>query len=201
MALTVWCVIAIIGSGSHGLECSFIASGVAMSSVASTDLAGKVQRKQQEDARELLERLESVQPADVTVNYTLEKSSATLPGILVRFVVLAVLFRLNSPKKWRVVLDKYLLPEPLRAWLGIAELDELAEKATVDWMPPRVFLDMLSWRAAECLTQCGGPQPAVVIRQVIRDLLFGRAKVSEGGVVLDRRFWRRFVGRGSTLDT
>jgi hypothetical protein len=58
-----------------------------------------------------------IQVPDLTVNYSLEQSSATLPGVLLRFLTLAVLFRLNSAKKWHLALDEQLLPEPLRRWL------------------------------------------------------------------------------------
>lgn len=168
-----------------------------MSNNSSDDPGQAVQRKLQEDAQRLFERLKQIPVPDLTVNYTLEKSSVILPGVLVRFLVLAVLFRLNSAKKWRLALDGPLLPEPVRQWLGIEELADLMERATVDWMPPRVFMDTLSWRVTECLTACGLPQPVAVIRQTIRELLFCRVKVSEGGVVLDRRFWRQFVVKGA----
>ena len=47
----------------------------------------------------------------------------------------------------------------------------LIEKATVDWIPPRVFTDTLTWQVIECLTRCGVPQPIAVVRQGIGDLL------------------------------
>ena len=62
----------------------------------------------------MLERLEKINPADLTINYTLHRSSVVLPGILVRLLTLAVLFRLNSPGKWRLALEQKLLPEPIR---------------------------------------------------------------------------------------
>jgi hypothetical protein len=104
---------------------------------------------------------------------------------------------LNSPKKWHAALREAFLSGPLRQWLGIEELADLAERATVDWIPPRILLDTLSWQVAECLTQCAMPQPVAVIRQTIRDLLLCDAKVSNGGIVLSRRFWRRFAEKGS----
>ncbi|MHB8901865.1 MAG: hypothetical protein ACYC6Y_24175, partial [Thermoguttaceae bacterium] len=120
-----------------------------------------------------------------------------LPGLLVRFIALAVVFRLNSAKKWRLALEQRLLPEPVRRWLGIEELAELVEKGTVDWIPLRMFVDMLSWQVIECLTGCGVPQPVPVVRQAIRDLLLRGSKISQNGVVLDRRFWRTFAARST----
>jgi hypothetical protein len=59
------------------------------------------------------------------------------------------------------------------------------------------LLNTLSWQVAQCLTECAMPQPAAMIRQTIRNLLLPDATVSDGGIVLDRRFWRRFVEKGS----
>ena len=41
------------------------------------------------------------------------------------------------------------------------------------------------------------PQPVAVIRQTIRDLLFRDAEICGGGIVISRRFWRRFAKQGS----
>ncbi|MCP4895694.1 MAG: hypothetical protein GY906_01865 [bacterium] len=161
------------------------------------DPAVAVQNRQRRDAERLIERLQPIATRDLTINYTLEKSAVVLPGILVRLLTLAVLFRLNSAKKWRLALEEKLLPEPMRRWLGIEELSDLVELATVDWIPPRVFADTLAWQVTECLTQSGMPQPVAVIRQAIRDLLLRDAKSCRGGIVLDRRFWRRLVARST----
>jgi len=160
------------------------------------DPAEAVRQRQQQDAERLFGRLEQVQVPDLTINYTLVGSSVLLPGLLVRFLAASVLFRLNSAKKWRLVLNEQLLSEPLRRWLDIDKLADLMERATVGWLPARVFLDTLSWQVAQCLTQCCMPQPVAAIRQTIRDLLFCDAKVSGGGLVLNRRFWRRFARKG-----
>jgi hypothetical protein len=168
-----------------------------MSSHFPPDPAEAVQRKQQLDAQRLFERLEQIQVPDLTVNYTLEQSSAILPGVLLRFLTLAVLFRLNSAKKWHLALDEQLLPEPLRRWLGIMGLAEMRDRATVDWIPPKILLETLSWQVAEVLTECAMPQPAAVIRQTVRDLLFRKAKISDGGMVLNRKFWRQFAENGA----
>lgn len=168
-----------------------------MPSATDASAAEAVQEEQQRDAEELFERLQQLAVGDLTINYTLEQSSVVLPGVLVRFLTVAVLFRLNSAKKWRLALDQGLLPEPVRRWLGVEDLTDLIERATVDWIPPRVFADVLSWRVVECLTQCGMPQPIAVVRQAIRDLLLCDAKTSRGGIVLDRRFWRRFVAKST----
>ncbi len=53
-----------------------------------------------------------VAPIRETVNHRLEQSSVIIPAVLIRFLVLASLFRLNSAKKWHTALDKQLLPEP-----------------------------------------------------------------------------------------
>jgi len=103
----------------------------------SLDPAQAVQRKQQLDAEQLFQRLEQMQVADLTVSYTLEQSSVIISGVLVRFLVLAVLFRLNSAKKWYAALDNQFLPEPLRRWLQIGGLADLGEGAPVDWIPVR----------------------------------------------------------------
>ncbi len=161
------------------------------------DPALAVQNRQRRDAERLIERLQPIATRDLTINYTLEKSAVVLPGLLVRLLTLAVLFRLNSPKKWRLALKAKLLPEPMRRWLGIEELSDLVERATVDWIPPRVFADTLAWQVTECMTQSGMPQPVAVIRQAIRDLLLRDAKSCRGGIVLDRRFWRRLVARST----
>ncbi len=52
------------------------------------------------------------------------------------------------------------------------------------------------WQVIECLTHCGMPQPVAVIRQTIRDLLFRDAEICGGGIVIRRRFWRRFAKQG-----
>ena len=93
--------------------------------------AEAVQNQQQRDTQRLLERFEQLVVADLTVNYTLQKSSVVLPGVLLRFLTLAVLFRLNSAKKWRLALDDEFLPEPLRRWLGIQGLTDLVEQIRV----------------------------------------------------------------------
>ena len=110
---------------------------------------------------------------------------------------MAVLFRLNSAKKWRLVLEQKLLPEAVRRWLGIGELADFVEQATVDWIPPRVFMDTLTWQVIECLTRCGVPQPVAVVRRTVGDLLLRGSKVSQNGLVLDRRFWRTFAARST----
>ncbi len=158
--------------------------------------AQAVQDKQQQDAKALFERLQQIEVTDLTVHYTLEHSSVTLPAVLIRLLTLAVLFRLNSANKWHAVLRQKLLPEPLQTWLEIDDLAELAERATVDWIPAGVLLDTLAWQVARCLTQCQLPQPIAVIRQTIRDLLLRDATVSEGGLVLNRKFWRRVAEKG-----
>ena len=162
-----------------------------------TDPARAVQAKQQRDAESLFQRLNEIQVTDLTVNYTLEGSSVTLPAVLVRLVTLAVLFRLDSAKKWHAVLGQQILPEPLRKWLEIEDLSQLAERATVDWIPATVLLDTLSWQVTRCLTECSLPQPVAVIRQTIRDLLLRDAAASEGGLVLNRKFWRRVAEKGA----
>jgi hypothetical protein len=161
------------------------------------DPAQAVQRKQQFDAQRLYQRLDQIEVADLTVNYTLEKSSVILPGVLIRFLALAVLFRLNSPKKWHAALHEPLLPEPFRRWLDIEELADLVDRGRVDWIPPKVLLDTFSWQVAEILTNCAMPQPVSVIRQTIRDLLFRKAKIPDGGMVLNRKFWRQFAENGA----
>ena len=159
--------------------------------------AEAVQKQQQKDATRLVERLEQVSVPDLTVSYTLEKSATVLPGLLARFVNVAVLFRLNSAKKWRLALEQKLLPEAVRRWLGIGELADFVEKGTVDWIPPRVFMDTLTWQVIECLTRCGVPQPVAVARRTVGDLLLRGSKVSQNGLVLDRRFWRTFAARST----
>ncbi len=69
-----------------------------------------------------MRRLEQVSVPDPTVSYTLEKSATVLPGLLARFVAVAVLFRLNLAKKWRLALEQKVLAEAVRRWLGIGEL-------------------------------------------------------------------------------
>lgn len=168
---------------------------MAMPSPTRGDAAVVVQSRQQQDAERLVERFARIGVADLTISYRLEQSSVVLPGVLIRFLTLAVLFRLNSPKKWRLVLRESLLPEPVCRWLGIQDLRDLIEQAPVDWIPPRLFADTLCWQVVECLTQCGMPRPIAVIRQIIRGLLLRDAKPCQGGLVLGGRFWRRFVAR------
>ncbi len=160
------------------------------------DPARAVQDKQQQDAKALFERLQQIEVTDLNVHYSLENSSVTLPAVLIRLLTLAVLLRLNSANKWQAVFRQKLLPEPLQTWLEIKDLAELAERATVDWIPAGVLLDTLAWQVARCLTQCALPQPMAVIRQTIRDLLLREAVVSEGGLVLSRSFWRRLAKKG-----
>ena len=154
-----------------------------------------VRKRQQEDAERLLERLQEIDTPDLRISYALHKSSVVLPGMLVRFLTLAVLFRLNSPKKWRLALEQDLLPKEVRSWLGISSLEDLHEQATVDWIPAKLFVDALSWQVIECLTQCGMPRPSGIVRQTIRSLLLKNAKPVQKGLVLDRRFWRTFVAK------
>jgi hypothetical protein len=163
---------------------------------SSVDPGQAVQRKQQLDAKRLLNRLEQIQVQDLTIHYSLEASSVTLPGVLIRFLALAVLFRLNSAKKWHMVLRREILPEPVRQWLQIESLVDLVDQATVDWIRPKILLDTLSWHVTECLTQCGLPQPVAVTRQTIRDLLLRDANRCGEGITLNRNFWRRVAEKG-----
>jgi len=155
-----------------------------------------VQEKQQRDAERLFQRLEQIHVQDLSISYSLEHSSITLPASLVRFLAVAVLFRLDSMKKWHLVLQNALLPEPVQRWLGINSLVDLTDQATIDWVPPKVLLDTLAWQVAECLTQCALPQPAATIRQTIAVLLLRDATRCGEGVVLDRKFWRRVIAKG-----
>ncbi len=45
----------------------------------------------------------------------------------------------------------------------------------------------------------GNYDPSILwrLRQAIRDLLLCDAKTSPGGIVLDRRFWRRFIAKST----
>ena len=168
-----------------------------MSDTSQPDPAQAVQAQQQRDAEALFQRLAELEVKDLTVHYTLERSAVTLPAVLVRLVTLAVLFRLNSAKKWGAVLGQQILPEPLRKWLDIDDLAQLADRATVDWIPAGVLLDTLSWQVAQCLTECLLPQPMAVIRQTIGELLLRDAARSEGGLVLNRKFWRHVAEKGA----
>jgi len=164
---------------------------------ASVDPGQAVGDKQRRDAERLLNRLQQIRVSDLTIHYRLEGSSVTLPGVLIRLLVLAVLFRLNSARKWHLVLGRGLLPEPLRQWLGIERLADLVDQATVDWIPAKILLDTLSWQVTECLIECGMPQPVAVTRQTIRDLLLRDAKRCGEGITLNRNFWRRVATKGS----
>ncbi len=90
------------------------------------DTAESIQKQQRLDADRLLERHETVHIVDLTVNYRLEESSVVNPALLDSLSGLGVLFRLNSPKKWRLALVQDFLPESARRWLGVAGLDDLA---------------------------------------------------------------------------
>jgi hypothetical protein len=161
-----------------------------------SDPASAIQSQQRQNAERLFQRLEEVPVQDLVIHYSLEQSSVTLPGALIRFVAIAVLFRLDSAKKWHLALHRQLLPEPLRKWLKIESLAAMADVATVDWVPPAILLDTLAWQVAECLTQCALPQPAAVIRQTIAVLLLRDAKRCGEGMALDRSFWRRLAAKG-----
>jgi hypothetical protein len=163
---------------------------------SSVDPGQAVRDKQQLDAERLLNRLEEIQVPDLTIHYRLEESSVTLPGILIRFLVVAVLFRLDSAKKWHLVLRRELLPQPVRQWLRIESLVDLVDQATVDWIPPKLLVDTLSWHVTDCLTECGLPQPVAVTRQTLRDLLLRDAKRSGEGITLNGNFWRRVAAKG-----
>ena len=153
---------------------------------SSMDPAEAVQHKQQQDVERLLNRLDGIEVHDLTIRYSLEESCVTLPGVLIRLLVLSVLFRLDSAKKWHLVLHRNLLPERVRQWLQIESLTDLVDRGVVDWIPPKVILDTLSWHVTECLTQCGLPQPVAVTRQTIRDMLLRDAKRCGEGITLNR---------------
>lgn len=165
-------------------------------SPSSLDPAQAVQEKQQRDAARLFQRLEHIPVQDLSIHYSLQHSSITLPAALIRFLAVAVLFRLDSMKKWHLVLQSALLPEPVQKWLALDSLADLVDQATVDWVPPKVLLDTLGWQVAECLTQCALPQPAATIRQTIAILLLRDATRCGEGVVLDKKFWRRVIEKG-----
>lgn len=160
------------------------------------DPALAVQRRQQQNAERLFQRLEQVQVHDLVVHYCLERSSITLPGVLIRFLAVAALFRLDSMRKWHMVLHQQLLPEPVRKWLKCERLTEMVELAAVDWIPPAILLDTLAWQVADGLTRCAVPQPMAVIRQTIAVLLLREAKRCGDGITLDRSFWRRAAEKG-----
>jgi hypothetical protein len=163
---------------------------------ATVDPALAIQGQQRRAAERLFQRLEQVQVQDLFLHYSLEQSCVTLPGALIRFLAVAVLLRLDSMKKWHWVLHKQLLPEPVQKWLKIESLAAMADQATVDWVPPRILLDTLTWQVADCLTQCALAQPAAVIRQTIAVLLLRDAKRCGEGVTLDRNYWRRVAEKG-----
>ena len=117
------------------------------------DAAKTIRNRQQGDAKRVLERLQRVDTPDLTISYTLHKSAVVLPGVLVRFIALAVLFRLDSPKKWRLALSREILPETARQWLGIQDLTDLVEQANVDWIPPATV------RGYTQLARYGMPDP------------------------------------------
>ena len=108
-------------------------------------------------------------------------------------LTLSVLFRLDKPSKWHAALEEGWLPEPLLDWLGVRELESLAEAVKVDWIPVGLFLDVLSERVGALLIEIRQPSPQAFIRQTIRGVLFQKRCVREGGFLMWARYWRRFL--------
>ena len=52
----------------------------------------------------------------------------TIPAVMIKFVVLAVLFHLNSARKWHAALKSCVVPQTLLNWLGVRSLDALTEE-------------------------------------------------------------------------
>ena len=151
---------------------------------------GKVMEIQGQD---LLDRCKQTPIPDLPITFSHRDPTVCIPGVVIRFVALSVLLRLDRPHKWRVALERGWVPQGLVEWLGVSHLESLAEEARVDWLPYGVWMNALTDEVGKWLIQVRQPRPRAVIRETIRQVLLHAHAVHDGGVVMGGRYWKRFL--------
>ena len=130
---------------------------------------------------------------DVSFTYALHRDPITIPAVVLKFLVICVLFKLDNPRKCRAAFENEWIPDAVLEWLGLARLEDLSSKARMGWVPPKLLLDVLGQHAGRLLIELAQPQPAVIIRQVIRNLFLRKARLCDGGVVFHETYWKWFL--------
>ena len=93
-----------------------------------------VQRVQRQVAEDFLRRCARADVRDSSFTYDLHHDSVSIPAVVLKFVVLSVMFKLDHPRKWRAAFEHGWIPEPLLAWLGVGSLQEMIEQVQMSWV-------------------------------------------------------------------
>ena len=140
-----------------------------------------------------LDRCKETLIPHLPITFSHRDPTGCIPGVVIRFVALSVLLRLDRPHKWRVALERGRVPQRLVEWLGVSHLESLAEEARVDWLPYGVWMNALTDGVGQWLIQIRQPRPRAVIRDTIRRVLLHAHAVQDGGIVMGGRYWKRFL--------
>ena len=149
------------------------------------------------EAEDFLKRCVQAKVEDLPITFSLQHHPVTVPACLIRFAALSVLFRLDRAHKWQAALKHEWIPQALLDWLGVRGLDELAAETRLEWNPWKLLLDTLTQQVGRLLIEVRQPRPASWIRDTIRRVLVHKDSVQEGGLVMNRRYWKRFLAQGA----
>jgi len=152
-----------------------------------------VRETQRTEVANALERCSQIQIHDLPVTFSSRNATVTLPAVLVKFVTLSVLLRLDKPNKWQAALEEDWIPSPLFEWLGERTLGDLSEAIEVNPIPPNLFVQVLAERVGVVLIEMRQPHASAFIQQTIRRLLFHKGSVRDNGFVMGARYWKRFL--------
>ena len=162
-----------------------------------SDRPGPLKEAQRAAAEAFVKRCSQARLEALAITFSYRHATVSVPGVLVGFAALSVVFGLDSPRKWRVALEEGWVPEALLDWVGVRGLEELAAQAEVGWVPPRRFVDALSERVGQVLIEVAQPRAGAQVRQTIRRVLLHKGCVCDGGLVIGGRYWKRFLREGA----
>jgi hypothetical protein len=142
---------------------------------------------------DVLQRCVQTEVEDLPITFSHLEADVVVPGALIRFAALSVLFRLDRAQKWHTALREQWLPQALLDWLGAADLEALAADTRMDWIQRRLLVHVLTERTGQWLIQVRQPRPVSFIRDTIRALLLPKRWPRADGVVVNGRYWKRFL--------
>lgn len=149
------------------------------------------------DADGTLQRCLKAEVEPIQITFSHRQDTVTLPASLIRFITLSVLFGLDQPRKWHTAWARNWLPSELWTWLGFHHLPQLAADTRLPWTPAHEFLQVLCERVGLLLIEIRQPRDAAWIRSTIRRLLFHKQGLQGQGLVMNRRYWKRFLRASS----
>ena len=170
-----------------------VLNGLAFPDPHDPSLPHTVEQARRLDADDFLQRCIKAEVQDLQITFSHRQDSVTLPASLMRFTTLSVLFGLDQPRKWHAAWTRNWLPHELWTWLGVHNLPQLAADTRLPWIPTQQFLEVVCERVGLLLIEIRQPRAAAWIRDTIRRLLLHKHSLQGEGLVMNRRYWKRFL--------